>query len=261
MPYKKIHLPYQNGLTLVELLVGLSIGLLVIGVATGALIASRGISGTVSDATQIQQQAAYAMRVIGRQLRQAGSLYLEMNPAGFENSVVFFKRNGEIITTSEDNDSVTTRFSWDGNAASGDCLGSIPAATAVNTPISSTFSLNGNTLRCEGASGTPQPIIDRVADFRIRYLVQANAAVGNTNITYKENLDASDQIQGLEVCLVLYGTERIDMPESSSYAGCEINEDNGTPVQVDMTTLTGERASRIHLAFRNVFQLRPQGEL
>lgn len=260
MPYKKIHPSYQNGLTLIELLVGLSIGILVIGVATGALLASRGISGTVSDTTQIQQQAAYAMRVIGRQLRQAGSLYLEMQPAGFENSVVFLKRKGEIITSSEDNDSITTSFSWDGNSASGDCLGSIPAATAVNTPISSTFSLNGSTLRCQGASGTPQPVIDNVADFKIRYLVQTNAAVGKTGITYKENLDASDQIQGVEVCLVLYGTERIDMPDGSSYAGCD-NTDNGKPKKVDITTLSGERANRMHLTFRNVFQLRPQGEL
>lgn len=258
MPYRKKHLAYQNGLSLVELLIGFSIGLLVIGVATGALIASRSISGTVSDATQIQQQAAYAIRVIGQQLRQAGSLYLEMNPPGFENSVVFLKREGEAITTAADNSSVTTSFSWDGNAASGNCLGSIPAATAVNTPISSTFSLDGSTLRCQGASGTPQPVIDNVADFKIRYLVQTNAAVGKTGITYKEHLDdASDQIQGVEVCLVLYGTERIDMPDGSSYAGCD-NTDNGKPEKVD---ISGERANRMHLTFRNVFQLRPQGEL
>lgn len=70
----------QKGVTLVELMVGIAIGLLVISVAVGALMVSRNISGTVSDATGIQQQAAYAMRVIGQQVRQAGSLRLNLDP-------------------------------------------------------------------------------------------------------------------------------------------------------------------------------------
>src|SRR5256885_14199587 len=70
----------QKGFTLLELMVGVAIGLLVVAVATAALMVSRGVSGTVSDASGIQQQAAYAMRVIGLQLRQAGSLYLNLDP-------------------------------------------------------------------------------------------------------------------------------------------------------------------------------------
>ena len=55
----------QRGVTLIELLVGIAIGLMVVAVALGALMASRSISGTVSEATSLQQQAAYAFRVIG----------------------------------------------------------------------------------------------------------------------------------------------------------------------------------------------------
>ena len=72
----------QRGVTLVELMVGIAIGLLVVAVATSALMVSRGISGTVSDASGLHQQAAHAMRVIGQQVRQAGSLYLNLNPTG-----------------------------------------------------------------------------------------------------------------------------------------------------------------------------------
>ena len=53
-------------------MVGIAIGLLVVAVAMGALMVSRGISGTVSDASAIQQQGAYAMRTLGMQLRQGG---------------------------------------------------------------------------------------------------------------------------------------------------------------------------------------------
>lgn len=70
----------QKGLTLIELMVGIAIGLLVIAVAMGALMASRGISGTVSDATLLQRQAAYAFRVMGQQIKQAGSLELSLDP-------------------------------------------------------------------------------------------------------------------------------------------------------------------------------------
>mgnify|MGYP002145104645 CR=1 FL=1 len=74
--------PRQSGVTLIELMVGLAIGLLVVAVAMGALMVSRGISGTVSDASGIQQQGAYILRVVSQQLRQTGSLYLNPDPVG-----------------------------------------------------------------------------------------------------------------------------------------------------------------------------------
>ena len=70
----------QRGVTLIELMVGITIGLLTVAVAMGALMIARGIWGTVSDAGTIRQQAAYAMGVIGLQLRQAGSLRLNVDP-------------------------------------------------------------------------------------------------------------------------------------------------------------------------------------
>jgi len=60
------------------------------------------------------------------------------------------------------------------------------------------------------------------------------------------------KVQAVQVCLVLYGNEPTDMPTGSSYIGCNGNS-------VDMTTLTGARARRMHIAFRSVFQLRSQG--
>ena len=64
----------QRGVTLIELMVGVAIGLLVVAVAMSALMVSRGVSGTVSDESGLQQQAAYAMRLMAKQMRQAGSL-------------------------------------------------------------------------------------------------------------------------------------------------------------------------------------------
>lgn len=47
----------QTGATLIELMVGITIGLLTVAVGLAAIVMTRGISGTVSEASQMQQQA------------------------------------------------------------------------------------------------------------------------------------------------------------------------------------------------------------
>ena len=64
------------------------------------------------------------------------------------------------------------------------------------------------------------------------------------------------------MCLVLYGAEAINPPAGSTYLGCDLQAADGKPTPVDMTALSDTRRNnRLHLAFRNVFQLRSQGEL
>ena len=67
------------------------------------------------------------------------------------------------------------------------------------------------------------------------------------------------QVQGVEVCLVLFGNEPIDLSgvpvANRSYLDCD-----GT-TSVDMANAPGARQNRMHLVFRNVFQLRSQGLL
>ena len=65
---------HQQGASLLELLVGILLGLLVIGAAISTLMVSRATSGTIGDISQLQQQGSYAMRVMGTQFRQAGSI-------------------------------------------------------------------------------------------------------------------------------------------------------------------------------------------
>ena len=280
----------QRGVTLIELMVGITIGLLTVAVAMGALMVSRGISGTVSDASTIQQQAAYAMRVIGLQLRQAGSLRLNLDPgtattesaylipAAFEvdykdpdESTFILKRDTITPSTSEYALSVGYRnytepvfISTSDASLHRNCLGQnnnkalILSAFQLYAPASDPARRE---LRCAGPEKTthdpddePQAIINNVANFQVRYLLQNNTVPGNSTI---KSVDASSvtnwaQVQAVQVCLVLYGNESIDMPAGSTYTDCD-----GTAV--NMTTLTGTRNKRLHIAFRNTFQLRSQG--
>ena len=259
------HLKFQTGLTLIELMIGLAVGLLVVAVATVSLLGSRSVTGAVSDISGIQQQAAYVMRTFGTQLRQAGSLYLDLgldaDGDGEITSATAFQLRGSTDTAiAENNGSVTIRFTGyeeptfaNAGPISRNCLGapgSIPAGTTAS--IESIFTLNGTDLRCND-----QPIAQNVAAFQVRYLLQGTDQDDPTMLyTNREGVADWNRVQGVEVCLVLFGTERIDLPadlpELTSYTDCD-----GT--RVDMTALTGNRTNRMHYVFRNVFQLRSQG--
>lgn len=274
---------HQQGVTLVELLVGIAIGLLVVAVATGALMVSRGVSGTVSDASGIQQQAAYAMRVIGMQMRQAGSLYLNPNPTGiaaaasepaYMQAVAFETQatgtglpfNPATDTISAASDTLTAGFrrykdqvhgSVDEQSLIRNCLGG-PDNASPDMIVQSAFQFvaASNELRCNGNGAGAQPIVQNVAEFQLRYLVQDNTVPGKATIQYTDTAPTTtlgwSQVQAVEVCMVLFGTESIDMPSPSNYKTC-------ADANQDMTALTGARAKRMHMRFRNVFQIRSQG--
>ena len=271
---------FQQGVTLIELLVGIIIGLLTVAVAMGALMISRSVTGTVSDSSMLQQQASYAFRVIGQQLRQAGSLRLNLaaqkadgaaidmaDPVAFETKSTDFDPSTNTISgldtpgTNEYKLTVGYRNYKEPvytsvNTASmlRDCLGQAPS----DNIIQSRFLLNlaNNELRCIGATGSSQPIIQNVANFQVRYLLQTAATSGNPQISYV-NADTAKsawpQVVGVEVCLVLYGNEAIDMPADTQYLDC----DNST--SVTMNTLAAPRTRRAHMVFKNIYQLRSQG--
>lgn len=279
----------QRGISLIELLVGIVIGLLTVIVAMGALLVSRNVSGTVSDASQMQQQAANAFRIIGQQMRQAGSLRLNLAAQKPEGSAIDMADKVAFETKVGDFDPVNTIRGKSSPASSEysvtvafrnyaepvytsasdaslfrNCLG----RTTSSSLMQSAFVLYVNPddptqreLRCDGSapSGTadPQAIAQNVANFQVRYLVQADVApFGNPQIRYfdADGVGANwSKVTAVEVCLVLYGTELVEMPSGTAYVDCD------SSTSVDMTTLAAPRKNRTHLVFKNVYQIRSQG--
>lgn len=281
----------QRGFSLIELMVGIAIGLLVVAVALGALMVSRGVSGTVSDASNIQQQGAYAMRVMGQQLRQSGSLRLNLNPGtstaaesyladvGFEISAgapadpfrFDATKASQIVSGAKTPETLNVGYQRYAEAVFTDavarpqlrnCVGG-PADASTNDRIESVFQLVATELQCSGNGQAAQPVVQNVANFQVRYFLQDNTT--SPGIPTIKAVDASAvgnwaQVQAVEVCLVLYGTEVINLPTdgTSTYIDCD------GITNIDMTTLpadtaTVKRRNRMHLAFRNIFQLRSQG--
>nr|WP_312569436.1 PilW family protein [Comamonas sp.] len=280
------HFQHQKGISLVELMVGIAIGLLTVAVAMGALMASRSVTATVSDSSLLQQQSAYAFRVLAQQLRQAGSMRLNLaaqktNDATIEiTDLVAFETQAEGFNPSLDilggidtpganefqlsvgyrnyTEQLHIASAANNNRESllRNCLGE----QGSNDRIHSRFVLRNNTLSCAG-EGNAQPIVDNVANFQVRYLLQTTPH-GNPQMQYMNAATVNGrwaQVFAVEVCLVLYGNEVIDMPAGSSYTDCPAAD--GAIATVDMTTLEQTRNRRMHKTFRSVFQVRSQGLL
>ena len=269
----------QRGVGLLELMVGIALGLLVVAVAMGALMASRGLSGTVNDASTLQQQASYVFRTMGQQIRQAGGLYLNLaapastsaqnastTPVFFETVAVANGGNAfdpKVNTISSTANSISVGYRrYDENVftstskvfLSRNCLGG-PVDSNRDNSLNSNFTLSGNDLRCGGndTAASMQPIIQNVANFQVRYLKMIDVSGGNPKVQYV-NLAAAQanwaSVTGVEVCVVLYGLEPIN--GVGSYTDCDGSS-------VDMATLAAPRKNRLHMAFKNTFQLRSQG--
>jgi len=287
----------QRGVTLMELMVGITIGLLVVAVAMGALMISRQVGGTISDSSDIQQQAAYAMRVIGQQMRQANVLRLQLY---IDDDPEFEEENDSVSPVQMINESI--RYSdtvlWDipprglmdvegedqtgprmvfinvndktndttppepeikDTAWNANCLGDNPGGVVYSHFI---FFDDENTLKCASSSSESstidlQPILHNVADFQVRYLIYNPVGDGQQKIQYAsaDTIHAMEKgwekVQGMEVCLTLFGNESIALAEDATYQSC-----NG---RKEYSKLPKEHSNRLHLTFRSVFQLRNQG--
>lgn len=265
----------EAGMTLVELMVGIVIGLLVVGVAIAGLMASRSASGSVSDATQLQQQASYAFRVLGQQIRQTGSLELSLDvekapgsstPLSAGSKVGFkvdYDQWGQIINGNDapgDTEFTLTvgyqnyfEDQFDASSTATlfrDCLGQGGLQNAGSYPrIINRFTVRDGALLCNGATGNTQPIIRNVNDFRVQYYLQSDTPTGQPKLRRVNATDVTNwaDVVALEVCLDLIGDVAVDLPATSTYRNCA-----GTDVSY---------GGRIHQVFRNVFQLRSQGVL
>lgn len=243
-----VHKQRCCGISLGELLVGLTVGLMVIASAIATLGISRATSASVSDLSQLQQQGSYALRIIGMQVRQAGSIEVVQNAGnglyGF-NAAPASALSSPAVSGIDGGDTGTDTVSVSyqpglKDSQGRDCLGeSISGVRAEGT-----FLVQNAELRCKTA-GKNQALISNVADFQVWYRVRS--ASGDTQrMTATQVKEAAlwDSIKSIEICLHLVGNET-GHPDSSRLPGCQ-NE-------------SASRNGRLHLVFHNVFDLRSQG--
>ena len=227
----------QKGSSLVELLVGLTVGLMVITAAMGTLVLSRTTSRVVNDQLELQQQANMAMRIMATTLRQANTR--ELIPDGVGNIVfsplpVFnagpLYLQG-LVRDGQGNDNIGVAFADVGGLpalSSQDCLGNVntPSPVPAGTAVNNRFFVDTNRLMCAGTdAGTgAQPLISDVQRFRVLYGVQTGIGVATTT-NYFTQANVPDwntaNVVAVELCLELATAVRSDVPPTGNYTDCD----------------------------------------
>lgn len=225
-------------------MIGIAVGLLVLAAALGTLMISRIASGVVGDLGQLHAQSAFALRMIGLQVRQAGSIEPVRDAAtglyAFDAPAV----DTAFVTGSDggkDGTDVLSVSHQDGaliEAARLDCL----AETArPGDRVESTFFVGNGELRCRTAAKN-QPLVGSVADFQVRYRVRiGETSTRRMTATQVATAGLWAQVRAVEVCLDLQGSAGA-MPSGGALDCKERNAPDG----------------RQHLVVRHVFDLRTQ---
>jgi type IV pilus assembly protein PilW len=252
----------QWGASLIELMVGLTIGMLVVLAATSTVVLTRSSSTTVSDSSLMMAQGSNAMRLMAQQLRQSGAIELTpIDPAQppasrqylFSNIYTGVGGAGLTLSGTEGGaapDDLTVSFENRGNNVTRDCLGNTTAAGAG--AIQSAFSVVGTDLQCLGSGNVvPQPIAENVEDFQVLYWVQQGVAPAQTQIRRNASQVVAaggwNSVVAVDVCLQMRG-ELTDHPiiAGSTFVNCR--------------EVATAQDGRLHQVFRSTIYLRNQGQ-
>lgn len=256
----------QRGASLIELMVGMTVGMFVVLAAMGAMMTTRQGSVSTADSYRVQQAGLTAMRLIGASIRQAGSIELEQT--GGTNTGVAFgdleqrAENGQLVIGTDgggtDPDTLTVYYQHRVVAGvdagvTRDCLGNSPGANAVR--IRNDFAVTQVELRCTGSvnPAAPQALVgdnDRptaevaVEDFQTWYWVEPGLMPGSQQRVTAGGVAALggwSQVRAVEVCLQLRGT-RADYPVGGQFTNCQ-----GAQVDLD---------GRLHQTFSGTYMMR-----
>lgn len=155
----------QCGLTLVELMIAMTLGLLILLAVASVYLGSRQTYRMQEENARLQETGRYALEVLGRSIRQAGFWNMPINPVATATAF-----GGTPITGTDGAagapDTVTVQY--DGLAGDRDCEGTVLVANAV---ISDAYSLNGSNLVCDGndALAAASPLVSDIEDVQIIY--------------------------------------------------------------------------------------------
>lgn len=264
--FKKNYRQNQLGASIIELLVGIAIGLLVILAAMGTIVMTRASGGTVADASLMVSQGNNAMRLIGFYLRQTGTIeLLPSDPAAavgarlFEFSNLFDGVNGTgfAVQGTEGGaapDTLTISQENRGGAVTRDCLGAASpvGVNRVQTAFTVTTTAGVTTLNCLGSGNAiSQPVAENVEDFQVMYWVQTGTGAAATqqqmNATQVQAAAAWNNVIAVNVCLQVRG-EQTGNPviAGTTFANCQ----GGSTA----------RDARLHQVFRSTYNLRSQGQ-
>ena len=165
----------QRGMGIVELMVGLLIGLIMAVALAWFYLGSRTLSRASDDVSRLQESGRGALEIIGMAIRQSG--YRSNVNAAFSGTAL-----GGFDGANNAPDTITIQY----DAQEGgeiDCTGTpvpacgpavAPAACRVTYQFTISSASNASALMCVGAVGAPVAVVDNIEDMQFSYGIDAN---------------------------------------------------------------------------------------
>lgn len=193
----------QTGLSLVELMVALVVGLLLLGGVIEIFVANKQTYRVADASARIQENARFATEILGRYLRIAGyrsdptvdfaTAFASVTYAGYSLGA------GQVIAGGENE--VVIRYQGDG--AMKDCAG---GDISLGNVVSTRFYLNSGDLECSTASGT-QPLISDIQQMTIRYGVDTDGDGTANRYDHAAGVTDWSQVVSVRMTLTLQSAE------------------------------------------------------
>lgn len=261
----------QRGLTLLELLVGMTIGVVVGTAAMGTLVFVQTSNRLIGEVARMQQDAAIAFHLIGQHVLSAGSIQLTQTADGSVTLTPVTSFNGlnndgvrlEGLSDREFRIAINLLDPAPVGQSTSDCLG-----REVLGPILITqFSWENNELRCVGAQigetvgaggVTRQAVISNVAQWVVHYGIRSTDRLQYR--TYAADLPWA-QVVALRVCMVLTSEAAVEDfhalyrdTEGLAFEDCHPPDpDDG----ISGETIAADPKHRLYRTYRQVFTIRP----
>lgn len=230
----------QKGISLVEIMVAMTVGLVVLFAVVSVYVGSRQTFRSQEDNARLQETGRYALEMIGRSVRLSGwsnvSTLASVSP--FSGDAI----GGEDGAGPAPD---TLQLQFDALAGQAEC--GIPlAADALATE---TYSLDGNALQCNG-----QALVSDIEDLQVLYGIDTdNDQTVNRFVKASALAGPGDwnQVRAVRVCILAF-SENLVTNTSQSYLNCD--GALGVASGSDAFTAAGDR--RLRRAFVATYGLR-----
>lgn len=214
-------LPRQTGLSMVEMMVALGVGLLLTVIIGYMLFGSVMSYRTQGGSARVQESSRFAMDQIGRDITQAGFVYISSAfaevPQAFSGTPISGEDDATITIRAAERKAGTdyVRLSFDGSV---DCQGN----AVSGTPVVNEYYVNDqDQLMCAVDPAAPgQPVADGVEDLQLTYGIDSNA--DDTIDRYTEDTATLNwgQVLAVQVCMVVVSSQDGVISQAQPYQDC-----------------------------------------
>lgn len=213
----------QSGVSLIELMISVAIGLLLIAVIGNVYLAGRQSFRDQDESARLQETGRFVLNTVSRVVLEAGRA--DVTP---DNDLITFNAipgaglaldgvNGAGTAA----DSVTVRFA-SASAGEFDCLGAGTGGTAAApVVVTQTLALVGTDLRCTSSIGNATaPLASNVEDFQVTFGVDSDAVPNGSVDQYLAPTTANAPTTlAVRVCVLVTTADNM-APAAQQYVDC-----------------------------------------